>query len=182
MISIFSDGSSAARGNCPIGWGWVIVRLPYDVLLAGSGCHPSSTNNGAELRGAIYGLKAFIDTGLHITGELAELVCDSMYVLDLASGKSTPTANLELAQECAKLAQEAKIHRFRWVPGHSGDVFNERCDTLAKDAKNSLLPPKTIRRKEKKALKAKAKKLQEPVVHEGPQAQVVHEGPQAQEE
>lgn len=83
-------------------------------------------------------------------GETVELVSDSQYSLGMASGGYTPTKNLELAGLARKLAITLEIERFRWVKGHRGDEFNERCDGLAKDAKHLLMPEKMIKKRNKR--------------------------------
>lgn len=133
MISIYSDGASSAKGGKPGGWAFVIVRDEAEVLACGYGGNPNTTNNVMELTGAIEGLKKAI--GLYAAGlikpeEPWELVSDSQYVLGMASGEWHPTKNVELANEIAKLAKSLNV-RIRWVPGHSGIVWNERCDSLA---------------------------------------------------
>jgi ribonuclease HI len=152
VISVYADGSSHSKGGMPGGWAYVVVRDDYP-LLAGSGAHPATTNNVMELMGAAEGLKAVLARGWHEQGELIELVSDSQYALGIASGGYTPIKNLELARELREIALKAGA-RCRWVPGHTGDTWNERCDSLAHDAKQTLVPEKV---KKKQAAK-KAKK------------------------
>ncbi len=109
-----------------------------------------------ELTAAIEGLRALIARKWHLTGELVELVSDSMYTLGIAAGTSSPTKNIDLATLIRQLAIETSIS-CRWVKGHSSDMWNERCDSLARDAKHTLMPGKGLRKKAKKALKKKAK-------------------------
>jgi len=133
MISVYSDGSSSSRGGKPGGWAWVMVRDETQVLYADYGGDPKTTNNCMELTAAIKGLeavilcKAFGEIGPE---EMIELVSDSQYVLGLASGGYTPSANLELAERIRYLHDELKV-RTRWVRGHQGNTWNERADSLA---------------------------------------------------
>lgn len=119
----------------PGGWAWVIVHddRPLATNLGGS---PSTTNNIMELTGAIEGLKSY--ALMKIRGEipdgLVELVSDSQYVLGCASGEWNPTQNLDLVKPLIELTKLIKP-RLRWVRGHQGDTWNERCDSLAKKAK-----------------------------------------------
>lgn len=135
MISIFTDGSSGAGGGKPGGWAWVIVRDGKPVA-TDLGSSPSTTNNIMELTAALEGLKAFCT--LKIRGELpadaVELVSDSQYVLGCASGEWNPTKNLDLVNGLINLTKLVKP-QLRWVRGHTGDVWNERCDSLAHRAK-----------------------------------------------
>lgn len=138
MISVYSDGSSGARGGKAGGWAFVVVRDEVEVITAGYGSDPSTTNNVMELTGAIRGLEAVAVAramGLVRPDELIELVSDSQYVLGLASGGYTPSTNLELAKEVKRLLSDLN-GRTRWVRGHQGDTWNERCDSLARKGKD----------------------------------------------
>lgn len=134
MISVYSDGSSHARGGLPGGWGFVIVRDGADVLAAGGGNDPSTTNNVMEMTGALRGLLAAQALGL--SG--VELVSDSKYVLGMASGAYSPSTNHDLAAALKKTAREVSAS-FRWVKGHSGDRWNERVDSIATFKKKDLV-------------------------------------------
>jgi ribonuclease HI len=147
LISVYSDGSSGGSSKGAIGWGFVVTDWE-EILGAGSGADTEGTNNVAELQGAIAGLRHVVERGLH-EGNLVELVSDSEYVLGVASGKFDPQKNLELAGEIRKLAIETKC-RTRWVRGHSGESFNEKCDELAKMARDKLSPDKGVRRRHRR--------------------------------
>lgn len=139
MISVYSDGSSTGRSDGPGGYGYVIVRKHHgsknDEYIAWSyGGSPRTTNNLMEIEGAIQGLTALIELGLTQTSETCELVSDSQYTLGLASGSFSPSKNIERAT-CLKQLADASSVRFRWVKGHKGEIYNEICDSLAKQGK-----------------------------------------------
>lgn len=129
MISVFSDGASSGKPDRPGGFGWVIVKRD-DVLLWGYGSNVSTTNNKMELSGAIAGLEALLANDLH-HGDAVELVSDSEYVLGIANGRYHPTSNLDLTARLKKAVSQIKGLTFRWVHGHTGDKWNEKCDELA---------------------------------------------------
>jgi ribonuclease HI len=52
------------------------------------------------------------------------------------SGKD-PVKNQDLWQHLDTLAEGLSI-TWRWVKGHAGNVYNERCDSLTQKAINSL--------------------------------------------
>lgn len=161
MISVYCDGSSSAKGGKPGGWAWVIVMnqgSPNEkVLGAGYGGEVVATNNTMELRAAIEGitaLKELYSRGLREReGEAswdAELVSDSQYALNMANGGWTPSRDadgnvkngdliLQLQSGAMKWLsrdpEDPRRPRTRWVPGHTGDTWNERCDSLAKKGK-----------------------------------------------
>lgn len=153
MISIYSDGSSGGNSLGAIGWGFVIVKDGV-TLSSGSGGNKIGTNNISELTASIEGMKAFKE--LELSDEV-ELVSDSQYVLGLANGNFKPTKNLELAKEIRGLAVELNV-KTRWVKGHSGDEFNEKCDELAKAAKLMYSDEvKTIKKVERRTRRQKIK-------------------------
>ena len=149
MISVYSDGSSSGRSNQPGGYGWVVL-LDGEPVRAGYGGDPSTTNNRMEMQGAISGLEAiralfggadrqasvaaYKPRPSHDGDRLVELVSDSQYTLYVANGRFSPTKNLDLAAKLRHLYQTLGVQG-RWVRGHSGDVWNERADSLAKMGK-----------------------------------------------
>lgn len=156
MISIYADGSSSGGSGRPGGYGWVIARNE-SVISWGYGGSTATTNNLMEAEGAIQGMIAALELGID---DLHELVCDSQYVLGIASGGYAPTKNLEQAQQLVDLAAKLGC-RFRWVRGHAGDTFNEKCDKLAKQGKVENTDPADIKPKghHKKARREKRKAM-----------------------
>lgn len=146
MLSVYADGASSAKGGRPGGWAYVVVRDEVHVLAAQYGSDPVTTNNIMELTAAIQGLEtayALLRAGKIRSDEVVELVSDSQYVLGLAAGAYVPEKNLELAKRVRELTLLLKA-RTRWVKGHTGDVWNERCDSLAGRGKKAITnPPKT---------------------------------------
>jgi ribonuclease HI len=155
LISLFCDGSAHAKPGYPGGWAFVIVR-EGEVLRSGTGGARRTTNNRMEMTAAIEGLKAWLDLGLDSP---LELVSDSRHSLDIASGAHLPRKDSELVSELHRLAQQAKV-TCRWVAGHSGNEWNERCDRLAHEAKQSFVPAR-IRKKQTKT-RTKPKQKPEP--------------------
>lgn len=135
-ISIYADGSSSARSALPGGWAFVVVQDQRPIH-AGAGSDPSTTNQRMEMTAAIRGLAAAVALGLQSVDMPLELVSDSEYTLGLGSGRFQPSKNLDLAKELRDLCIQTGC-RFRWVRGHTGDQWNERCDSLAKRAKEAL--------------------------------------------
>jgi ribonuclease HI len=144
LISVYADGSSTGDAAGPMGWGWLITDWDT-IITAGSAGAISGTNNVAELQAAIAGLRAVVDLKLHI-GNDVELVSDSTYALGLASGAYFPQKN----QDVVKILRDlflATGARTRWVRGHSGDVFNDKCDELAKAGRDKYTPQETRKRR-----------------------------------
>jgi len=143
VFAIYADGSSGGRSNEPYGWGWLITD-GMNILAWNSGGGPSGTNNIAELTGAIEGVRYWLQNFVLGPGvdpdTQVELVCDSEYVLGMASGKHTPVKNYDLCTELRRLCLEAKL-TCRWVRGHSGEPFNHAVDILAGKGRAVYLPP-----------------------------------------
>ena len=138
-IEVYSDGSATVSTK-PGGYGWVIT-VNGKFHSEGSGSIQNATNNDAELEAAIMGLgnalklakaqespySVLLDEPYTVT-----LVSDSEIVLGWLTGRY-------------RFKQVAKVHKYeafmrlkkmmnvqtRWVHGHTGDTWNERCDQLA---------------------------------------------------
>ena len=141
LVEVYSDGSSHARGGKPGGWAFVVL-LDGKPFRCGYGGDPSTTNNVMELTGAIMGLR-WVDGPFRKRLEKyadarVVLVSDSQYVLGLADGSNSPKKNLALADELFDLATRLSVAT-RWVRGHTGDPWNERCDRLAKRGKEEAM-------------------------------------------
>lgn len=136
-IEVWTDGSSHARGGKPGGWGYVIVvdGNPVDGAYGGD---PSTSNNRMELTGGIKGLEAASKLIYEYPGYQIVLKSDSQYMLGMASGAFNPSKNLDLALRIRELAIELDA-KTEWVKGHSGHVFNEIADKLAKSGKEEAI-------------------------------------------
>ena len=154
-ISAYSDASSGGNAKGAIGWGWIVTDWE-DILGTGSGAESVGTNNAAELQGAIDALKFIVERGLHVDNEI-ELVSDSTYVLGLADGTFDPQKNLERAAEIRKLSILTAA-KTKWIKGHSGDIFNDKADELAKFARDRLNPDKGTRRKSRRRAERQRKR------------------------
>ncbi|MDF1720995.1 MAG: ribonuclease HI [Minwuia sp.] len=137
QVEIWTDGACSGNPG-PGGWGAVLRFGEKERELSGG--EAATTNNRMELMAAIAALNALTrpcDVILHT---------DSRYVMDgitdwirgwKARGWKTaakkPVKNADLWQALDAATTPHRI-TWRWVKGHSGDVGNERADTLARDA------------------------------------------------
>jgi ribonuclease HI len=140
-IEIFSDGS-ATTADLPGGWGAVIL---IDGVLRKelSGHLEKATNNDAELIGALSGLD-YVNEFLfqHGSWELefeVTLISDSQIILNWANGtyKFKQEQKMDLYDHLQRLVKKLKV-KTKWVRGHSGNQWNERCDFLANQARLGL--------------------------------------------
>lgn len=141
-IEVYSDGSATTAANAG-GWASVIV-IDGEVYKELSGHMKSATNNDAELLAAISGLEYVRDIFLQeianaTTDYSATLISDSEIVLNWANGKYRFKQMDKMPQyERLRTAMKALNTQTRWVKGHSGDRFNERCDRLANLARKQV--------------------------------------------
>lgn len=138
-VIIYTDGSS--RGNPGLS-GWAVIVFAGGLVWELVGSQKNATNNQMELQAAIEGLKfaqakfGLIEVKLHV---------DSRYVLNGLQSWLTkwsqnnwqtiakkPVENKKLWQELFSLknyfGSQLKLIK---VLGHSGDLYNDRCDELA---------------------------------------------------
>lgn len=145
-FEVYCDGS-ATTADKPGGYGFVLVQ---DGTKFGEGCgHLSkATNNVAEITAAIRGLEqlsksseytnalAAVGTG-NVQQVTITLVSDSQLTLRYATGEYTCRKyHLQLLCSQLKAIYQRLGATTRWVKGHNGDEHNERCDVLAKEARN----------------------------------------------
>ena len=149
-VIIYTDG--ACHGNPgPGGWAFILHHVKTGHVLDDSGAEPYTTNNRMELRAVIEGLKRLKRK------TLVQIVTDSNYVKEGLSswmakwkengwrrkvqGHYEPVKNVELWQELDRLLEMHKAD-FQWVRGHSGNIMNETCDRLAREACKKLMRKK----------------------------------------
>ena len=136
-VTIYTDG--ACQGN-PGPGGWAAILLWNGRTKELSGGEADTTNNRMELRAAIEAIRVLREP-CHI-----ELFTDSEYLRNgitkwLAGWKRKgwitrqrePVKNEDLWKELDR-ARACHTIEWRWVRGHAGNVYNERCDELARNA------------------------------------------------
>lgn len=141
-IIIYTDG--ACSGN-PGPGGWGIILMYKDLKKEISGGEKNTTNNIMEITAIIKGLKTLKKESS------VEIYSDSSYVVNAfqqgwiynwikkgwktASGE--PVKNKELWMELFDLTKKHKVE-FIKVKGHSDNIYNNRCDELAREAIKKL--------------------------------------------
>jgi ribonuclease HI len=142
-ITLYTDGS--CRGNPgPGGWAVLLLYQEQDGQqeYSLSGYAPDTTNNRMELQAVIEGIRSLKHPCV------AQIYTDSQYVQKgisewlsqwkrkgwiTAAGK--PVKNKDLWQTMDQLVSRADYEwHWHWVRGHSGHVYNERVDALARAA------------------------------------------------
>lgn len=137
-VTIYTDGA-CLKNPGPGGYGAVLVH--GDRVKEISKGFPDTTNNRMELLGVISALEA-----LKYPCKV-QIYTDSQYIarainhgwLDKWQRNGWKTSNRnevknrDLWQKMINLLSRHQVE-FKWIKGHSGDMYNERCDVLAKDA------------------------------------------------
>ena len=138
MVDVYTDG--ACRGNPGRGgWAWAVPNGPW-----GGGAARRTTNQRMEVQAVLEALRT-LDGPLTIYSDSTYVVnCfrDRWYVnwqrKKWLNSKRRPVANRDLWEPLIDLylAREDDI-AFKWVRGHSGNVWNDRADQLATEAADS---------------------------------------------
>lgn len=135
-VTIYTDG--ACSGN-PGPGGWGAILMYNDIKKEISGGENPTTNNKMELMAAIEALSM-----LKMPCEV-DLYSDSAYLINCfknnwleswksknwVNSKKEPVKNIDLWM---KLDELSKIHKINWikVKGHADNIYNNRCDELAR--------------------------------------------------
>ncbi len=136
---IYTDGSCLRNPDGPGGWAAVILEKGTGEVQELHEGNPSTTNNRMELSAAIGALSELK------AGASAALYTDSQYMKNAftkhwlenwkrngwKTAKGTDVLNKDLWLELDRLFREHRV-AFRWVKGHAGNTYNERCDILAR--------------------------------------------------
>lgn len=144
MYQLYTDGSSTGSVGDG-GWGFVLVAN-NEIIYEGSGGAVQTTNNRMELLGVIEGLKYVASQ--YSTNITIEVYSDSQYVIKglnewfpawetkISRGKTIK--NQDLWMDIKALVDLFSNIQLKWIRGHAGHLYNERCDVLAKEAKASM--------------------------------------------
>jgi len=137
-VYIYTDG--ACKGNPGRGgWGTILVFGEHEKELSGG--EANTTNNRMELMAVISGLEALKEPCA------MTLTSDSKYLVDAIQKKwlenwqkrnwrkadGSPALNRDLWERLQKQLDRHEV-TFRWIKGHAGHPYNERCDRLAVEA------------------------------------------------
>ncbi|MCL2380588.1 MAG: ribonuclease HI [Treponema sp.] len=150
MIHIYTDGGCSGNPG-PGGWAYVMVQKTFQgsvVVAEELGGEKSTTNNRMELLAVICALKA-LKVNLDLSRNLT-LYTDSQYVQkgitewihnwkrnSWRTSDKKPVKNQDLWVELDTLASGFSV-TWRWVKGHAGNEYNERCDALTQQAIASI--------------------------------------------
>lgn len=121
---VYTDGGCAVNPGGPGGVGVVIVNMKTDEAQEISRGFRSTTNNRMEMMAVITALQSVPETCS------IRLYSDSQYVLNCMSNMWQKRKNTDLWKIIDQAAKKKDLD-LRWVKGHNGNEYNERCDALA---------------------------------------------------
>lgn len=140
QIILYTDGACDIHAdNQPGGWAAILCavnekgKVIKETVISGG--QEMTTNNQMELAAVIEGLKR-LQSPVDIT-----IVTDSKYVIDIASKEKRGVTNKSLWREYFEAAAAHQI-KWRFILGHAGHRYNERCDRLAVAERKKLAKPK----------------------------------------
>ena len=145
-LDIYTDGGCSGNPG-PGGWAYIMVQKTFQgekVIAEECGGEQNTTNNRMELTAVICALKAYkAKPGL--PGNVI-VHTDSQYVQkgitewirswkrnSWRTSDKKPVKNKDLWLELDALAGETAV-QWEWIPGHAGNIYNERCDKLTQKA------------------------------------------------
>lgn len=140
-ITVYTDGGCTGNPG-PGGWAAVLLFDGREVRLSGG--DPSTTNNRMELTAVIKAL-GHINENSELKERAVDIYTDSQYVKNgltqwifnwIRNGWKTaakkPVKNKEYWIALKGEADKLNL-KWNWVKGHSGDEYNELCDSLVEE-------------------------------------------------
>jgi len=137
LVEIFTDG--ACSGNPGPGGYGAILKYGKEIREI-SGYEIETTNNRMEMMAVIEALRQ-LKRPCRV-----RIVTDSQYVVkgmtewlpgwikrNWLTSQKKPVLNKTLWKDILRLSKRHKIE-WKWIKGHNGHAYNERCDQLARDA------------------------------------------------
>jgi ribonuclease HI len=145
-VIIYSDGGADPNPGIG-GWAAILRFGQHEKVLKGN--DPEATNNRMELTAAIRALQAlkrpceitFYTDSEYLRKGITEWIDEWAAKGWQRKGKEIP--NVDLWQELWPLVKTHQIE-WHWVKGHSGDIYNERVDELARQARLEITPGEEI--------------------------------------
>lgn len=134
MIVIYTDGACSGNPG-PGGFGTILTFMGHEKEISQG--YRLTTNNRMELLAVITGLEAIKNPEHEIT-----IVSDSKYVVDAINQgwikgwinkNFNKVKNSDLWMRYHRVSRGKNI-KFKWIKGHAGHAYNERCDVLATTA------------------------------------------------
>jgi ribonuclease HI len=135
-VTIYTDGGCSPNPG-PGGWGAILI---YDgTTKEFSGAEANTTNNRMELTAAVRALEALkrpCKVVVHTDSKYLQQGITSWLPAWKKMGwkrKRGALKNVDLWRRLDELASAHAV-RWKWIRGHAGNLYNERCDELVGEA------------------------------------------------
>ena len=137
-VDLYTDGACSGNPGAD-GWGAVLIYNGIEKEISGG--FPETTNNRMEIYAVIAGLKCLkTDCEVNVYSDSAYTVnainagwLDGWMKNGWKKADGKPVLNVDLWQELYALSCRHKL-TFIKVKGHADNVYNNRCDALARAA------------------------------------------------
>lgn len=133
-IEIYTDGASSGNPG-PGGYGTIMKAGKHMKELSGG--FRKTTNNRMELLAVIVGLEAIkLEKANVLVTSDSKYVVDSVekgWVFGWVKKGFKDKKNPDLWKRFLEIYKKHNV-KFKWVKGHAGHAYNERCDELAVQA------------------------------------------------
>lgn len=157
MLYLYTDGSGySGKSSLGVGsWAYCIVFEDKFQFL-GMGADYDTTVNRMELSAVINGLK-YIKNSEYLKHKKITVVSDSQYVVDnmyfqyperwegngWLNANGADVKHRDLWEEYLKIKRFYKNNKveidYMWVKGHSGNTYNEICDSVCGKVRKALI-------------------------------------------
>lgn len=145
QVTIYTDGACSYNPG-PGGWGAILIYKRTEKIISGG--EAETTNNRMEILAVIKALSA-LKYACEVT-----LYSDSAYVVNAVQNEwlyawfhngwktadKKPVKNKELWEELLSLLSKHRV-KFVKVKGHADNVYNNRCDEIARKEIDKLTAP-----------------------------------------
>lgn len=146
-VIIYSDGGSDPNPGIG-GWAAILRFGERERVLTGN--DPNTTNNRMELQAAIGALRQlkrpceidFYTDSQYLRRGISEWI-EGWAAKGWKSKAGKPIQNVDLWKALWPLVQKHTIE-WHWVKGHAGNVYNERVDVLARQARLEITPETAV--------------------------------------
>lgn len=154
-LCIYTDGGCSGNPG-PGGWAYVMVLQTFQgdtIVKEEKGAEKDTTNNRMELLAVISALEDLTAMESENLPRQAVVYTDSQYVQKgitewirawkqkgWRTSDKKPVKNQDLWQRLDALAAGIPL-TWKWLKGHAGHIYNERCDKMTAEAIASLATP-----------------------------------------
>lgn len=141
-VTIYTDGACSGNPG-PGGWGAILMYGSFKKEISGGEAH--TTNNRMELTAAIMALDALkeaCEVNLYTDSAYLCRAFQENWIFNWQRNgwKTSGKKDVENKDLWMQLIAHTRKHAITWhkVKGHSDNIYNNRCDALAREAINKL--------------------------------------------